>query len=92
MTFYFLIFGSKASRTPSPTRFSRDTVTNIAIPGARVRCQAPVAYPSLKVCPHDGTEASPNPKKDKVLSVRIAEATPNVALTRTGPNALGNMC
>ena len=24
--------------------------------------------------------------------MRIAEATPNVALIRTGPNALGNMC
>ena len=38
---HFLILGSRASRRPSPTRLSKETVMKIAKPGARIRCHAP---------------------------------------------------
>ena len=89
---YFLNFGSRASRNPSPRRFSRLTVKKIANPGARIIIQEPVVRPVFKIWPQLGNVISPSPKKLIVDSVKIADATPKVADTKTGPIAFGRIC
>ena len=42
--------------------------------------------------PHDGTSGSPRPRNARLDSSRIADATPNVAVTKIGWIAFGRMC
>src|SRR5215510_368636 len=87
--------GSVASRRPSPTRLYEVTVMKIATPGNAVNHQAlgsnwRALYrmePQLAV---DG--GAPNPRKLRVDSIKIAEATPSVAATNTGARAFGSKC
>src|SRR5206468_3121253 len=87
--------GSAASRRHSPTRLYEVTVTKIASPGKAAshhplgsNCRASDRIdPQLAV---DG--GTPKPRKLRVDSIRIAEATPNVAATRTGAIEFGSTC
>jgi hypothetical protein len=89
---YFLNFGSRASRNPSPRRFNKLTVKKIANPGAKIIIHDPVVRPVFRICPQLGRVISPSPKKLIVDSVKMADATPKVADTKTGPMALGRIC
>src|SRR5206468_11283640 len=86
--------GSAASRRPSPTMLYEVTVRNIAKPGNSVSHQ-PLGKswralermePQLAF---DG--GTPNPKKLNVDSIKMAEATPKVAATKTGAIVLGRI-
>src|SRR5688572_8416047 len=87
--------GSAASRSPSPTRLYEVTVKKIANPGKAASHQ-PLGRMSRaleRMDPQLATEGgTPNPRKLKVDSMRIAEATPNVAATRTGARVFGSTC
>ena len=50
-------------------------------------------FPSDRMFPHVAWGGgTPNPRKLKPASVRMAPATPSVAETRTGPMAFGIIC
>src|SRR3990170_4947325 len=87
--------GSRASRSPSPTKLNAMTVRRIAAPGAVTRCGATKrkCRPSPIIDPHDGAGgATPRPRKESPASATMARAIPKVASTRIGESALGRMC
>ena len=82
-----------ASRSPSPTRLNAVTVMKMAAPGKVTSHHAYVMY----VCDCFSTSpqlaaggGTPNPRKLRPDSVRMAPATPNVADTQTGASAFGS--
>ena len=65
----------------------------IAVPGKTAIHHAYVAPRATdKIDPQDTAEAEPKPKKLNPDSVKIAEATPNAAITKTGAIAFGRTC
>src|SRR3972149_6240770 len=87
--------GSRAPRSPSPTKLNAMTVRGIAAPGAVTRCGATKrkCRPSPIIDPHDGAGgATPRPRKESPASATMARAIPKVASTRIGESALGRMC
>src|SRR5205085_8058856 len=87
--------GSAASRSPSPTRLYEVTVRNIARPGKTVSHQ-PLgrSWRALeRIEPQLAVEGgTPNPKKLRADSIRMADATPKVAATNTGATVFGRIC
>src|SRR5258708_17790801 len=88
--------GSKASRKPSPMKLILITQIAMAKPGgshnqgAFSRIVGEVA--SLIMFPQLGVGAwTPRPRNDRLVSVRIAPATPSVATTRIGATRLGRI-
>ena len=69
-------------------------VINIAIPGNIISHQEEVScLPSPNNDPQVITSSgTPIPRKDKPLSINIAEAIPNAILTNTGARAFGRAC
>ena len=77
---------------PSAMKLNPRMVTNIAKPGNKVIHQAmpSVDLDSIRIFPQLGIGGcTPSPRKLKLDSSKIAPAIPKVALTRTGPIALG---
>src|SRR5262249_23838922 len=67
----------------------------IATPGNAVNHQAPGSNcrALYRMEPQLGVDGgAPNPRKLKVDSIKIAEATPNVAATNTGASVFGSRC
>ena len=82
------------SRSPSPNKLNESTTTSMAKPGIKVSQGASKMkrLPSARIFPQVAWGGgTPNPRKLRPASVRIAEAIPIVADTRTGAIALGIM-
>src|SRR5262245_131629 len=87
--------GSAASRKPSPIRLYDVTVRKMARPGKAVNHHALGSNSRApeRIEPQLAVEVGvPNPRKLSVDSIRIADATPNVAATNTGANEFGRTC
>src|SRR5947209_15929996 len=86
------IFGSSASRSPSPNTFNASIMVRIARPGKIATCGASWMYclPSLSIAPHSGDGGRmPRPRKLRLDAVRIAVPSLSVAITNTGAIAFG---
>lgn len=79
-----LIFGSSASRNPSPNRLNASTVRKIATAGKSATCGAMTisARASLSIAPHSGVGGcAPNPRNDRLAAeiidvpIRIVKKT-----------------
>src|SRR5581483_10871507 len=86
-------FGSKASRSPSPSRLNARTVMKIAVPGT-IRYsgsiwKVPIA--ELIIAPQDGVGSfTPTPRKESPASNRMFAGISRVAYTRIGASRLGS--
>src|SRR5437016_7958609 len=86
--------GSRASRSPSPSKFSASTVMKIARPGHTAIHGAVPRYACaiLSMDPHDGVGGCvPSPRNDSVASAVIAPAMSSEACTTIGETLLGRM-
>ena len=80
---------------PSAIKLNPRIVKRIATPGNTVIHQAipSVDLDSIRILPQLGVGGcTPNPRKLKPDSIKIAPAIPRVAFTNTGPTALGIKC
>src|SRR5439155_4150244 len=86
--------GSSASRRPSPSRLKPSTVSDSAIPGAKMRYAAvkiwSLASPIMR--PHSAVGGwAPRPMKERAAASSTAVAMPSVPCTISGVRALGRM-
>src|SRR5690606_13296713 len=84
--------GSRASRSPSPTRLKASTVITIARPGKVATLQAPIrlARPTETMYPQEGEGGwTPSPRKERPASSTIVLPIPRVAATITGASTFG---
>src|SRR5205814_777938 len=76
--------GSSWSRSPSPSMLTASTVAARKMPGKRMLCGKTrnSARPSAMMLPQVGVSGGmPTPRKDRIASIRMAEAQTNVAWT-----------
>ncbi len=87
------IFGSRASRKPSPARLMATAVTRIARPGKVTiqGCERMNSRESASIEPHSGVGGcAPRPRKPSAAASRMASETPSVACTISGPRQFGS--
>src|SRR5512140_2906768 len=88
--------GSKASRSPSPSRLMHRMVSTISRLGKTHIHHAPRMMKDCACCimlPHvEVGGCTPKPRKETYASVRMAEANPSVEATMIGPSVLGTKC
>ena len=87
--------GSSASRSPSPTKLTASTVTTSSPPGtgtATGRSSADRVPAAISVPSETSGGCTPNPKKDRPVSARIAPPTLIVASMISSEAMLGTMC
>src|SRR5690606_16339812 len=88
------IFGSSASRRPSPTRLIASTVIRMATPGSVTTRQARRmnSRASASMVPHSGVGGcAAIPRKPRAAASRIALEKESVACTISGAMQLGRM-
>src|SRR5215212_5299353 len=95
---YPLRRGSRASRRPSPTKFTESTARAIAMPGKMIACcpwtktPKPLRKASVSIAPHSGVGArAPRPRNESAATSRIAVASVRVACTMRGAVLFGSM-
>src|SRR5438128_1484007 len=89
-----LILGSSVSRKPSPSMLTASTVSARTMPGNRMLCGKTrnSARPSAMILPQVGLSGGmPTPRKERIASMRIADAAIYVAWTINGGTVLGRM-
>src|SRR2546422_4147859 len=76
--------GLKSVSREKPIITNASETRAIEIPGGSTHhqiCWAPFSSTRLSILPHDKTDTSPNPRKLRAASVRIAPGTANARLT-----------
>src|SRR5699024_1047126 len=92
LSFYFVT--SKELSKAVPKKLIEINNSEITTPGM-ITNQGAVemcSWPDCNIFPQEATEGSPNPKKDKLASIKTASAICNVEFVKTGLIPLGTIC